>query len=130
MIWGAHPSRAPHIVFAKYLLHLLETKMAANPFTEISEKLDTLTLMVAEMQRQTKVSFKPVDAPLTIEEAADYLNLSKSRLYRLTSERGIPFIKRGRGILFSKADLDNWLLTKRQKTADEIRQEAKKYRER
>ncbi|KAB2915150.1 MAG: helix-turn-helix domain-containing protein [Bacteroidetes bacterium] len=102
--------------------------MAANPFTEISEKLDALTQMVAEMQRQTKVSLKPVDAPLTVEEAMDYLNLSKSRLYRLTSQRGIPFIKRGQGILFNKPDLDKWLQSKRKKTADEIRQEAKRYR--
>lgn len=102
--------------------------MAANSFTELSDKLDALTLLVAEMNRKIQGASKPADTPLSIEEAAAYLNLSKSRVYRLTSQRGIPFIKRGQGILFLKAELDNWLQSKRRRTVEEIQQEAKKYR--
>lgn len=45
---------------------------------------------------------------LTIREAAEFSGLSKQTLYRLTSERKIPHIKRGR-LLFNREELSAWL---------------------
>lgn len=46
---------------------------------------------------------------LTLEEAAQYLGLKKSYLYRLTSARQIPFFKYGgRRVLFERESLETW----------------------
>lgn len=47
---------------------------------------------------------------MSVKEAADYLRLSKSRLYYLTSSKKIPFYKPAGGrILFFKSDLITWI---------------------
>lgn len=48
---------------------------------------------------------------LTIDEAAAYLSISKSLLYKLNySSNPIPFSKPTEGrIYYKRADLDNWL---------------------
>ena len=45
---------------------------------------------------------------LSIEEAAEFLTLSKSHLYRLTCYRKIPFYKVGRRVVFDPAKLQEW----------------------
>jgi excisionase family DNA binding protein len=48
---------------------------------------------------------------LTFEEAAIYLKVSKSFLYKATSERTITFFKpSGKIIRFKRQDLDAWLI--------------------
>ncbi|WP_051385062.1 helix-turn-helix transcriptional regulator [Flavobacterium enshiense] len=51
---------------------------------------------------------------LTLEMAAVYLSMSKSKLYKLTSSRTIPFYNPGgRRIYFRKPELDSWILSSR-----------------
>ena len=53
---------------------------------------------------------------LNIQNAADYLHLKKSYLYKLVSQGGIPHYKpRGR-LYFLKEELDNWIT--REKSTD------------
>lgn len=54
---------------------------------------------------------KPVkDKPyLSLEEAADFLSVSKAGLYRMTSRKKIPHIKRGGKLLFSREQINAWL---------------------
>jgi excisionase family DNA binding protein len=48
---------------------------------------------------------------LTSEEAARFLDIEKSYLYKLTSAGIVPYSKpNGKKIYFSKADLENWAL--------------------
>lgn len=48
---------------------------------------------------------------LTLDEAARYLNISKSSLYKLTHKKQIPFNQPGgKVIFFRRTDLDNWAL--------------------
>ena len=49
------------------------------------------------------------DNPLSIEEAASYLNVTKAALYSMTSRRLIPFSKPGKRVYFLKKDLDTWV---------------------
>lgn len=44
-----------------------------------------------------------------LDEAAGFLGLSKSTLYRLTSSNDIPFLKRGGRIWFEREQLIAWL---------------------
>ncbi len=46
---------------------------------------------------------------LTINEASEYLRLSKPTLYRLTSTKKIPFLKVGGKVLFKLQELTDWL---------------------
>ena len=46
---------------------------------------------------------------LTVEEAAVYLNFSKTYLYRLARANMIPHVNYGRHIIFRKEDLYNWI---------------------
>lgn len=46
---------------------------------------------------------------LTTKEAADYLRLSTSHLYRLTMLKQIPFVKPTGKLLFDIEDLKNWM---------------------
>src|SRR5512134_2873334 len=47
---------------------------------------------------------------LTTAEAADYLRLKERKLYELIAERRIPCTKATGRWLFSRTDLDRWLL--------------------
>ena len=52
--------------------------------------------------------------PLTLREAAEYLDLSTSHLCKLTSRRQIPHFKpSGKRVYFVKEDLDAYLLRNR-----------------
>lgn len=58
--------------------------------------------------------------PLTIKEAAEYLNISTSTLYRYTCQRLIPHDKPGKYVYFHKKELDSWLKTHTKHTKQEI----------
>ncbi len=65
---------------------------------------------------------------LTFEEACDYTGISRSYLYKLTSQNKISFSKpNGKMIFFDKEKLDTWLLKNGSKSQDEIEQEALNY---
>ena len=57
---------------------------------------------------------------LTVNEAAEFLNLETSYLYQLTSKRLVPFYRPGRKLYFKKSDLIDWITLHRQSTVDEI----------
>lgn len=45
----------------------------------------------------------------TIPEIADYLKMSKSKVYDLVKRGKITFIKIGRNVRIRESDLDEWL---------------------
>ena len=65
---------------------------------------------------------------LTSEEAARYLGISKSYLYKLTMNQQIPHYKpMGKMCYFNRVELESWLQTNRVATAGEISQQAQAY---
>lgn len=63
--------------------------------------------------------------PLGLEEAATYLHVSKSYLYKLTSTNRIPYYKpSGKLVFFDKRELDQWILQNRVKPQSEIEAES------
>lgn len=67
-------------------------------------------------------------AVLTADEAAKYMGISKSTLYKMTMRREIPFSKpSGKVCYFDRLELEAWLMSNRQATADEIRDKAQTY---
>ncbi len=58
---------------------------------------------------------------LTLKEAATFMGISSSTLYKMTHRRTIPFYKpNGKLIFFKKEDLINWMLKNRQDTIEEL----------
>lgn len=65
---------------------------------------------------------------LTTTEAAKYLGLKPSYLYKLMMRRAIPYYKpNGKLCFFSKADLDAWITNIRVKSQAEIDSDAAQY---
>ncbi len=65
---------------------------------------------------------------LNFVEAAKYLELSHSHLYKLTSAGAIPFYKpNGKKLNFNRAELDEWLMRNRNTTTEEAAQQAADY---
>ena len=65
---------------------------------------------------------------LTSDEAAHYMGISKSYLYKLTMAQQIPHYKpMGKMCYFNREELQNWLQSNRVATADEISQQAQAY---
>ncbi len=64
-------------------------------------------------------------AVLTTDEAAKYLGISKSCLYKWTMDRTIPHYKpSGKLCYFDRAELENWLKSNRIATDEEMEHEA------
>lgn len=65
---------------------------------------------------------------LTTDEAAKYLGVSKSYLYKLTMQQKIPHYKPlGKMCYFNRVELEQWLQSNRVATEDEISQKAQNY---
>jgi excisionase family DNA binding protein len=58
---------------------------------------------------------------LSLSEAAEFLKVSKSCVYKLTSAKKIThFVPGGKRIYFKKSDLENWILQNRISTSSEF----------
>lgn len=65
---------------------------------------------------------------LTSDEAAKYMGVSKSYLYKLTMRQQIPHYKpMGKMVYFNRLELEQWLQNNRVSTATEISQQAAAY---
>lgn len=65
---------------------------------------------------------------LTSEEAARYMGISKSYLYKLTMRQQIPHYKpMGKMCYFNRAELETWLQNNRVATSEEINKRANNY---
>jgi len=65
---------------------------------------------------------------LTSDEAARYMGVSKSYLYKLTMTQKIPHYKpMGKMCYFNRLELEKWLQGNRVSTTNEINQRAQSY---
>lgn len=79
---------------------------------------EEMSALAAEIAGRLVAYQKPV---LTMDEAATYTGLSKSKLYKLTSTREIPHYKpTGGAVFFRRDELDAWLLRQRVESREEI----------
>lgn len=77
------------------------------------------------LERITLLGAKEV---LTIEDVCLYTGLAKSHIYRLTSEKLIPYYKpQGKVIFFDKKEIEQWCLQNRIGTIQEAEQKAIAY---
>ena len=61
-------------------------------------------------------------------EACEFLNISKSTIYKMTSSKSVPFYKpNGKNMYFKKVELEEYLTKKRQISNSEIETEVSAY---
>lgn len=78
--------------------------------------------MISQKFEEFKIAQKPF---LTVEELAAYIGCKVSYIYKMTHNREIPHYKPGgKMIYFNREEIDEWILSQRVATADEIRAEA------
>ena len=83
---------------------------------ELKQVADLITANIIGTQKEV----------LTSDEAAKYLGVSKSCLYKWTMNRQIPHYKSpsGKMCFFNRAEVEAWMQSCRVATADEISQQA------
>ena len=95
-----------------------------NPFAPIFEKLENIEkslnglITVIETNRTTnKEEF------LNVSQVADLIEESVASIYTRNSNRTIPFNKKGKRLLFKKAEIIKWIESGKKKTIEEIQNE-------
>jgi len=84
---------------------------------DISNSNDIQQLIQREFYKVT-LNLKKV---LTFDECVEYTGLSKGYIYKLTHGRLIPHFKpSGKKIYFSREEIDQWLLSNRVMTTEEV----------
>ena len=81
-----------------------------NPFEKLNQKIDNVECLLQTISEclfaKTEKDSKEF---LTLIEAADFLDLSKSSVYSKVSQGMITHIKKGKRLYFSKEDLISYL---------------------
>jgi len=100
-----------------------------NPFETINARLSNIENLLLELKHSEKTiqNISSDNELLTIQDAANFLNLSVPTIYSLVSQSKIPVNKRGKRLYFSKIELITWIKSGRRKTIDEISKEAESY---
>lgn len=86
---------------------------------------EEITAMANAISQNLMICQKEI---LTLDEAAQYTGLTKSTLYKLTSNREIAYSKpKGKMCFFKRTDLDDWMMSNPVATTDEINDRAQAY---
>lgn len=91
----------------------------------LNQKLESIEKLLLEKNAQ-----QPTDQPeqfLTIQEAAQFLNLTVPTIYSKVSKGELPVMKRSKRLYFSNIELMEYLKKGRKKTSSEISNEANNY---
>ena len=87
-------------------------------------RFETLDKLVTYMRLLERKAYALKDY-FTVDEVADYLGVSKSRVYKMTSAHVIDYYKpSGKTIHVSRSDLNDWICGTRIASDEEIRTEA------
>jgi excisionase family DNA binding protein len=80
----------------------------------VEKRLENIERMLTEQSLATKEI-------LNFNEAALFLDISRSHLYKLTSQKQIPhFCPQGKRLYFKRMELQEWLLRNRQEETESV----------
>lgn len=98
-----------------------------NPFEVIEARLSNLENLILDLKHQSFDPTPPGNELLTIEQAAEFLSLTKPTIYTMVSRGIIPSMKRSKRLYFSREDLMNYIKRGRRETNEEIAAGADEY---
>lgn len=91
---------------------------------QLFDKLEAIEVLLKAQENNPQTE---EDQILTVDECAQFLNLSKPTVYTLISKGELPVMKRSKRCYFTKSDLVNYLKAGRKKTNSELETEAKNF---
>ncbi len=103
--------------------------MEKHTFTQLSESdirqliRDELQVVIQHLKGQ---SINALPKRLNFSDGCKYAGFSESHGYKLTSQKLIPHFKQGKKIYFDRELLDQWLLSNRVATIEEMTEETDK----
>jgi len=92
--------------------------------TDISERVTANILKAVQNNNPTS---KQTEQLLTVQEAAQFLNLTVATIYSKVSKDELPVMKRSKRLYFSSTELMEYLKEGRKKSSSEIDAEAEAY---
>ena len=92
---------------------------------QLNEKLENIEKLL--LATQSSQPSETSELLLTIQEAAEFLNLSVPTIYSKVSRGELPVMKRSKRLYFSNIELMEYLKAGRKKTNTEIVAEAENY---
>ena len=102
-------------------------RMSENKKTNVQKDTD-LHQQVEELKERMKAMENILDNGkeiLTVEEAAKFMGIARSSLYKMTSDQLIPFYRpNGKMIYFEKSEILAWIRRNRQSSKTEIQEAA------
>ena len=100
----------------------------SNPFEALESRLDSIENLILSLKQPTAVEpSKHPEQLLTVQEAAQFLNLTVATIYSKVSKGELPVMKRSKRLYFSSTELMEYLKEGRKKSNAEIEQEAEAY---
>lgn len=88
-------------------------------------QLYTKLVHIERLLQEQSHNLKPESEQLlTVQQTADFLNLSVPTIYGYVQRQEIPVNKRAKRLYFSKGELTEWIKAGRKKTVSEIEAEA------
>src|SRR5690554_2759823 len=101
-----------------------------NPFESINERLqiiEGLLQALAESQSEIREPSGKTDDLLTIEQAAEFLHLSKPTIYSKCSRNELPYMKRGKRLYFLREQLMEYVKAGQHETKRELSENANEF---
>jgi len=89
--------------------------------------IDCVNSCLKNNTQESKPTTEQPEQLLTIQEAAQFLNLTVPTIYSKVSKGELPVMKRSKRLYFSSAELMEYLKEGRKKSNAEIEQEAEAY---
>ena len=89
------------------------------------EKVENLEKHLLE--NSGRKTTEPSNQLMTVDQAAEFLNLAKPTIYSMVSRGEIPYMKRSKRLYFSREDLLAYIRDGRKKTNMEIKDDANQY---
>lgn len=91
------------------------------------QEVETLLFNFKQQQTPSPLPQPEPEKLLTVQEAAELLNLTVGTIYTLNQQGSLPSCKRGKRLYFSSSELIDWVKQGRKKTAAEIEAAAAQY---
>ncbi len=98
------------------MAHNIIVQFTESEFKEILKTSISEGIKESGLKANNEISNKI----LSISEAASFLNLAIQTLYSFTSNRTIPFFKKGKKLYFRKSELEAWLTDGKKSSIKEI----------
>ena len=95
-----------------------------NPFELIEARLLRMEQMLEILiNKSINQNHQSIDQIGTIDDCSSWIKMSKSSIYKLTSQKRIPYIKKSKHLLFKRDEIMAWLTSENKKTVTDLQEE-------